>query len=99
MLIGIFLDFGISERKNIKRESIFDLALIVLPLAVLGARTYYCIFSDYHYTFAEFWQINKGGLAIYGGVIGGFIGVVIFSLIKKKDIRSVCDVIAPSLIL
>ena len=99
MLIGIFLAFGISERKNIKRESIFDLALIVLPLAVLGARTYYCIFSDYHYTFAEFWQINKGGLAIYGGVIGGFIGVVIFCLIKKKDIRSVCDVIAPSLIL
>ncbi|MFQ6772874.1 MAG: prolipoprotein diacylglyceryl transferase [Clostridia bacterium] len=99
MLIGIFLTYFLSKKRDVKKEHIFDLALIVLPLAVLCARAYYCIFSEHDYSFVEFWQINKGGLAIYGGVIGGFIGVMIFCLIRKKNILAVCDILVPALIL
>ena len=99
MLIGIFLTCALSKKREVKQEHIFDLALLVLPLAILGARVYYCIFSEQSYTFAQFWQINKGGLAIYGGVIGGFVGVIIFCLIRKKNILAVCDLVVPALIL
>ena len=51
--------------------------------------------------FLEILNIKKGGLAIYGGVIGGVIGIVIFCLIKKnfKIIIDLLDVLAPCLIL
>ena len=41
----------------------------------------------------------NGGIAIYGGIIGGIIGIVICCLIKKKSIISVLDIAAPCLII
>lgn len=99
MLIGIYISGKLFEKRDMERDSIFDLALIMLPSAILGARLYYVIFSGRSYTFAEFWQINNGGLAIYGGVIAGLLAIIIFCLIKKKNIATVCDCIVPALIL
>lgn len=101
MLLGVLLACKLAKKKGIKSDDIFMLALIVLPCAVVGARLYYCIFYDYGYSFKELFNIRQGGLAIYGGVIGGIIGIIIFALIKKnwKLIFILCDVVAPCLIL
>lgn len=100
MLIGVFLACHLAKKRNVKSDDIFLLALIVLPCSVVGARLYYCIFEG-GYTFAELFQIRKGGLAIYGGVIGGIVGIVIFCLIKKnfKLLITLFDICAPCLIL
>lgn len=100
MLIGVCLACHLAKKKNIKSDDILLLALIVLPCAVVGARLYYCIFEG-GYTFAELFEINKGGLAIYGGVIGGVIGILIFCLIKKdfKIVPVLCDICVPCLLL
>ena len=73
----------LAKKKGIKSDDIYLLALIVLPCAVVGARLYYCFFYEYNYSFMEILNIKQGGLAIYGGVIGGVIGIIIFTLIKK----------------
>ena len=101
MLLGVLLACRLAKKKNIKSDDIFLLALIVLPCAIVGARLYYCFFYEYSYSFKELFNIRQGGLALYGGVIGGVIGIVIFALIKKnwKLIFILCDVIAPCLIL
>ena len=101
MLIGVFLSQYLAKKKGLNPDDIIVLALIVIPFSILGARLYYCIFSDTHYTFTTFWQIRNGGLAIYGGIIGGVIAIVIFALFKKdfKLIIKLFDVIAPALIL
>lgn len=101
MLLGVLLACRLAKKKGIKSDDIFLLALIVLPCAVIGARLYYCIFYEYDYSFRELFNIRGGGLALYGGVIGGAIGVVAFSLIKKnwKLIFTMIDIIAPCLIL
>jgi len=67
----------------------------------VGARLYYCIFYTHNYTFLELFNLRQGGLAIYGGVIGGIIGIIIFCLIKKnfKILATLCDIAAPCLIL
>jgi len=100
MLIGVVLACHLAKKKNVKSDDIYLLALIVLPCAVVGARLYYCIFEG-GYSFVEFLQIWNGGLAIYGGVIGGIIGILIFCLIKKnfKLIVVLFDIAAPCLIL
>lgn len=103
MLLALFISMKLCKKRNIDPNDIVTLAIIVLPLAVVCARLYYVIFSGQHYTFVEIFDISNGvrGLAIYGGVIGGFLGVIIFSLIKKdiKILGVLCDIIAPSLLL
>jgi len=101
MLIGVWLACLLAKRKQIKSDDILLLALIVLPCAIVGARLYYCFFYEYNYSFAELFNLRSGGLAIYGGVIGGIIGILIFALVKKnfKIILTLMDVVAPCLIL
>lgn len=101
MLLGVLLGCKLAQKKKIKSDDILLLALIVLPSAIIGARLYYCFFYEHNYTFLELFNLRQGGLAIYGGVIGGIIGIIIFSIIKKdwKLIIKLMDIAAPCLIL
>ena len=101
MLIGVFLAQYLAKKRGLNPDDIIILALVVIPFSILGARIYYCIFSDTNYTFMSFWNIRQGGLAIYGGVIGGALAIVLFSVFKKdfKLIIKLFDVIVPALIL
>ena len=98
MLMGIVLAFYTCKKKGYKTDIIFDLALAALPLAIVGARLYFCIFYGVD-SFAEIFAIWNGGMAIYGGVIGGILGVFIVSRIKKVSFLDLCDIAAPCLIL
>ena len=100
MLIAIFMARRLASSRGINPDEIYTLALIVIPFAIVGARLYYCIFSEYSYTFAELFKIREGGLAIYGGVIGGIMAIVLYCAFKKnfKLIPVLFDVIVPVLI-
>ncbi|MBQ3502793.1 MAG: prolipoprotein diacylglyceryl transferase [Clostridia bacterium] len=101
MLIAVFLVQHLAKKRGINPDDIIVLALIVIPFAIIGARAYYCIFSETSYTFKSFWNIRNGGLAIYGGIIGGVVAILIFCAFKRdfKLIIKLFDVIAPALIL
>lgn len=71
--------YGIKQAKffDIDPDRMIDVALIVTPLAFIGARLYYVFFSPNlagyladPVTILEVW---KGGLGIYGGVIVAFV--------------------------
>ena len=74
------------------------IALFALPCAIVGARVYYCIFNGVS-SFLEIFEVWKGGLAIYGGIIGGFLGLLLCCKIKKYSLAKACDLAAPCLIL
>lgn len=100
MILGVFVACLNAKKRGLQSNDILILACYVLPLAVIGARIYYVIFSPDSFT--SFWQVFeiwKGGLAIYGGVIGGAMGVGLYCLIHKKNFFAVADIAAPSLIL
>ena len=98
MAVGVFIACKIAKKRGLKGDDIIILALYVLPLSILGARTYFVIFSEQTYTFWQFFEIWKGGMAIYGGVIGGALGVGLYCLIHKKNFLSVADIaVAPLL--
>jgi phosphatidylglycerol:prolipoprotein diacylglycerol transferase len=96
-----------TKREGHDPDSILDLALVIVPLAVIFARIYYVVFEwDAIYAPpSPFWKVFaiwEGGLAIYGGVIGGFLGILIYwKYIGKKKISvyQLLDIVAPSLIL
>lgn len=101
LMIGIFICEFLCRKRGYDNNIPYILVLFIIPLAILGARLYYIIFSE-QLTLADFFDFSNGGfqgLAIYGAVIGGFIGVVIYCLIKKCSIFVVTDLLVASLIL
>ena len=102
MLLGILLASRLMKRAGENPDLIYDLAIIVIPLAIIGARIYYVLFQWEYYSNYPFWEVFAvwhGGLAIYGGVIGGLIGLLVFSKWKKISFFKLADVVAPALIL
>ena len=99
VLGAVLLAWLREERLGLKRETTLDLALICVPVGILCARLYYVIFSwDYYAAHpAEILDIRGGGLAIYGGVIGGVLAGWIYSRVKKIPFGTLADLVAPGL--
>ncbi len=100
-LFAMVLFMGIAKHRGIKADSVIDLALWVFPFSIIGARTYYILFTlnEFEWTFWDIFAVWKGGLAIYGGIIGGAIGLIVCCLVKKLNIIKVMDLAGPCLIL
>ncbi len=101
MLLAIVLAAYVAKKSGQNPELYWDLALVVLIAGVLGARIYYVIFSwdSYKDDLLSIFNIREGGLAIYGGIIGGFLAMYIFSRIKKQNYFLMADTVVPAIAL
>lgn len=81
------------------RDTTLNLALICVPVGILCARLYYVLFSwDYFRLHpAEIFNLRLGGLAIYGGVLGGAAAALIYAKLKKISFPAIADLLAPGL--
>jgi phosphatidylglycerol---prolipoprotein diacylglyceryl transferase len=67
-----------------------------LPAGLIGARLLHVI-DDWPHHAADPWTIiGTDGLAIYGGLIGGLVGVVAYARVHRLDLGRLLDVIAPA---
>lgn len=109
LIFGLLLFHYEVSRKRIELEfnDIIDLALIVFPLALLGGRLYYVLFNLSFFLDQPLAIVglNGGtgfgisGLAIHGGLIGGLIGLILYSRIKDVSFWNVTDALAPGVVL
>lgn len=105
---GLIIAFGLilalvlasfnAKQRGFKRDDPFEWILWMFPLAIIGARLYYIIYNNGPWGWEAF-AIWNGGIAIYGGVIGGAIGMMLYCIFRKKNFLAVADVTVPSLIL
>ena len=96
LLLAVIYGLKRSKQFGLKEDDILDGVLGIVPFAIICARAYYCAFSwkDFASNPVEVLYIWQGGLAIYGGVIGAALGVVVFCLIKKIKLGAVLDLVA-----
>ena len=101
IVIAVVLASIEANRKKLYKDAMIDMSLIVVPMGLVGARLYYVLFELEQYLDnpISMLYIWEGGLAIYGAVIGGLLGVFIFSRWKKIRFLKLADCIAPGLIL
>lgn len=113
--IGIFAGFGYfayrARKVWISFDDILDITLVTVITAVIGARLYFVIFfGGFLETGGTFWEnlggtlynivaIWNGGLAIYGGIIGGALAVYLMSRRKKIGFFKLTDMIVPGVML
>lgn len=101
LVVGLFIALASEKRLGLKKDTVVDFMLCGVPLGIIGARIYYIAFNwDYYAgSFSRMIRINEGGLAIYGGIIVGFVVAVVVSRVKKVSLALLLDVVAPSMIL
>lgn len=86
---------------GIKYNSLLTLAIYLIPICFLSARLYYVIFNMNFFMRnpLEILNIRSGGLAIYGGIIGGAITCYVFCKKNKIPLLDLLDYIVPVLAL
>ena len=96
LLLAVIYGLKRSKQFGLKEDDILDGVLGIVPFAIICARLYYCVFSWKSFASdpIRILYIWEGGLAIYGGVIGAALGVVVFCLIKKVRLGAVLDIVA-----
>ncbi len=112
IVVGIILSYVLcsieAKRRDFHKDCVIDLCLICVPLGAVFARLYYVAFSakDFFQSGMSFSQIllgiidvREGGLAMYGAIIGGVLGMAIYSRVKKMRMLSILDMIMPSVAL
>ena len=97
-LLGTLFVLGSCEKRGVKKDNVWDIALIGLVAGIIGARIYYVLFAlDEFNSFFEMLEIWNGGLAIYGGIIGAVISTFVYCRVKKLNTANVFDVCCPGL--
>ena len=96
LLLAVVYALKRSKQFGLKDDDILDGVLWITPFAILCARLYYCVFewdmyADDPISVLYIW---KGGLAIYGGVLGAALGVIVFCRIKKVKLGTFLDLVA-----
>ena len=100
--LGVFLAVRLAGRREkrlgLPRDAALDVTLIGLPLAIICARLYFVAFSwDFYGAHPEkILSVHEGGLAIYGGLLGGMLGGWLYARHKKLSFLRLADLAAPS---
>lgn len=100
IILALILCKKQDGKYGIKYEDIVDLSIILIPISFICARLYYVIFNITKYSkLIDIINLKDGGLAIYGGIIGGAITAYIFCKKRKINFLDLLDYIVPFLAL
>lgn len=82
-------------------STVVDLAFVAIVSGFIGARVFYVTqYWDYFRTSPlEVLKIWEGGIILYGGLIGGFVGFSIFVQAKRLPFLMLLDLFVPPLAL
>lgn len=103
--VGILLGYFVAQRALVKaglhKDTLVDIIFYSALFGFIAARIYFVIFQWPYYAEnpSEIIKIWHGGIAIHGGLIGGFIAGVIVCKVKNLNPFQIGDIIAPSIIL
>jgi phosphatidylglycerol:prolipoprotein diacylglycerol transferase len=102
IIVATWLTGRELERKGLDGTLALDSLFFIVPLGFIGARAYHVI-TDYELysgdPFPGVFEVWNGGLGIYGGVVGGFLGLLIFARVRGISPWSFADAVAPGLVL
>ena len=115
VVIGLFISKKLAQSRNINPQYISDILPSLIISSIIGARAYYVIFEWRQYSgnnfftsfdlfnnviqIPSFLAIWQGGIAIHGGLIGGFLCILFFCKSKNIHLKTFIDILIPSIIL
>ncbi len=107
MLAAALCAIPLFKKRGFNPEMILDVMIAIIPLSIIFARAWYVVMDLDQFTATSFFSkeydpdgvfsirlalsFRDGGMAIHGGILGGAIGLIIVSAIKKVKVGRLCD--------
>lgn len=93
VVLGLFILHRMAGRFGINPDIVLDTVILLVPVMIVAARLYYVVFSfdEFKGNIWSVFNLRTGGLAFYGGVIGGVLAVFIISKVKKVSFSRLAD--------
>ncbi|MFC1991763.1 prolipoprotein diacylglyceryl transferase [Chloroflexota bacterium] len=99
--VGVWLPAYLTARAGLSVDRLLNIALWGIPGGIIGARLVHVIdyWDLYMANPGTILAIHKGGLALWGGILGGILAVLIYARVRKISIAAYADQLAPGMIL
>ncbi len=96
MILAVVYCMYHAKRFGVDPDRLVDAALGGIIGGIIGARLYYVIFNITEFTSdpMKIFNIKEGGLAIYGGIIGGLLVGALICRWRKMSVRATFDLAA-----
>ena len=107
MLVGGYVAAFEAKRRGENEDHVWNMLIAVILLGIVGARLYHVFSSPaggnigwaYYRVHPEaIFYIWDGGLGIYGAIVGGLIGVLLYTYRNKLNLLRYLDIGAPALL-
>jgi len=99
VLAAIGISFVEAKRRGENTDHITGIVLLVIPLGIIGARLYHVIDQWEYYMQNPGLIIGGRGLGIFGAILGGALGLIVYTQWKKLSTLRWLDIVSPGLIL
>lgn len=95
MGLAVLFAFKNANRFGIDIDRMIDVIFVGFVCAIVFGRLYYVLFMDNRYrTFYELIDLRSGGIAIYGGIIGAFVGAFAACKWRKVPVLPMFDLVS-----
>ncbi len=93
IILSLFLSTRQADKYGLKSDDIMDMYIFLIPAMIIFARIYYVVFEwDYYRVdWRRIFNTREGGLAFYGGVIGGVLAIILVARFKKIKSADIFD--------
>jgi phosphatidylglycerol:prolipoprotein diacylglycerol transferase len=106
-LLAAYYTVRNAPKVGVKQDDFIDAMLFGVPVSIIFSRLYYVIFNLKEFTYdkltnpypQKFYEIWKGGIAIYGAIIGAVLTILVFSHFRKLRFTAVMDVASLGLLI
>lgn len=97
--VGIFAAFLLSSKLakqfGLDSDQVDNLILVVLASGYAGAKVIYCLVNWDQFVSDPLSVLGSGGWVVYGGIICGFLGSLVFCRRKKLDFMKYFNTLVP----
>ncbi len=92
-ILAVLLGGRIAHLWKVNLDKMIDILVFGTIGGIVGARAYYVAFEWDYYSqhLSDIYKIWEGGLAIYGGIIGGLLAAFVVCKIEKLNFYNLLD--------
>ena len=98
IIAAVLLSARQGKKKGIATEQVYSMAFWVVLGGVVGARLFHVIDHLEHYINNPAQILGFQGLAIWGGLAGGGLALIIYARVRHLPLGRLVDVVAPGLL-
>ena len=100
MVVGVWLAGRAASRENLDKDLVYNTAIWGIIGGVIGARFVHVIdyWSVYSLNPVSIFQMWSGGIGLWGGILGGWLGGSAYGFFSKQNVGKLMDIGAVSLL-